>query len=311
MDNKDKKLILESVNWEKLRNKTIFLTGASGFIGSWFIKCFIYANKELKLNARLIASSRSINKLESIVDYSCMTLFKWDITDNKEGIDLWIQRCDYVIHAACNSDNKFAQENTIDLLDLCYYGTSNILKNCLGQKKDGILYLSSGAAEYNTIYGNAKRIGELVCDSYYKKYQLPIKTARIYSVMGPNMNLNGGFAITNFIKDRLENKQSSAAMNVVRSYMYSVDLIIWLFNILLEGENGKTYNVGSEKSVSVFEVGRLINSNCRWFFDNSDSSNSGAIYVPNVSSIKLELGLKENYELKEMVAKTLESYIKS
>jgi hypothetical protein len=35
---------------EKLHGKRIFITGATGFIGSWFLEKFVYCMRNLKIN---------------------------------------------------------------------------------------------------------------------------------------------------------------------------------------------------------------------------------------------------------------------
>ena len=36
--------------WRELRNERIFITGGTGFFGSWLLEILLYANKENKLN---------------------------------------------------------------------------------------------------------------------------------------------------------------------------------------------------------------------------------------------------------------------
>ena len=45
--------------WEKLHSKRIFITEATGFIGSWFLETFAYCMKNLKINSTVIGLSRN------------------------------------------------------------------------------------------------------------------------------------------------------------------------------------------------------------------------------------------------------------
>ena len=41
--------------FEKFQNKIILITGATGLIGSFLIRCLLYANKQNDLNLKIIA----------------------------------------------------------------------------------------------------------------------------------------------------------------------------------------------------------------------------------------------------------------
>lgn len=60
------------------------------------------------------------------------------------------------------------------------------------------------------------------------------------------MNLNIHFAIGNFIKDAMENRDIiiKGDGRPLRSYLYTADLVIWLLTMLLKSENKSIYNVG-------------------------------------------------------------------
>ena len=37
--------------WNELRNQRIFITGGTGFLGTWILESFVWANRKLKLNS--------------------------------------------------------------------------------------------------------------------------------------------------------------------------------------------------------------------------------------------------------------------
>ena len=51
--------------WEKLKNKSIMITGATGLIGSCLIDTIMEHNKEYGLNCRVIAIGRNTEKLKN------------------------------------------------------------------------------------------------------------------------------------------------------------------------------------------------------------------------------------------------------
>ena len=47
----------------------------------------------------------------------------------------------------------------------------------------------------------------------------------------------------------------------VRSYMYAADLVIYLLNILIHGDDLLPYNIGSKEEISVSELAKKVASN--------------------------------------------------
>ena len=59
---------LKSINWEKLKNKTILITGATGLIGSAVIRTLDQMNHEKGLNAKIIALVRNKERGNKILE---------------------------------------------------------------------------------------------------------------------------------------------------------------------------------------------------------------------------------------------------
>ena len=51
------------VLWENLKNKTIFISGATGLIGSCFVDAIMYCNEIYNLNCKIYALGRSETKV--------------------------------------------------------------------------------------------------------------------------------------------------------------------------------------------------------------------------------------------------------
>ena len=73
--------------WDEIREKKLFLSGATGFFGIWLIKSFIYANDKLNLNSQASILTRNPNIFEkqfpSISSNPSIKLYKGDIRDFK------------------------------------------------------------------------------------------------------------------------------------------------------------------------------------------------------------------------------------
>lgn len=329
LEDKDKQIILNQVPWEKLRNKSIFLIGGFGYLSKW-VKLFVkFANDELNLNINLvILTTRGFaNNNDSNFRY-----IVGDIRDFQRFYPSkkYFGNIDYVIHAACPASSKFNENAPVELLDILINGTNNLLRQYQDDKNVRILYLSSGAVYANNFYpANEKRCSngfdyinqpsayiqgkitaEMLCSIYNKQYGLNTLIARIFATFGPYMGLDSGFAAMSFIKSKINNKPiflNGNAKNVIRSYLYPVDVVTWLFNILIDGKVNYPYNVGSEHQHLLTEVAESVGCPIEYVLKNV-ISNAGNVYWPNSGRIKDELKVKENYTLKEMIEKTYNFY---
>ena len=95
-----------------------------------------------------------------------------------------------------------------------------------------------------------------------------------------------------------------------RSYLYAADLAIWLWTILVRGEAGRPYNVGSEAALSIGALARMV-ADMReppLAVQIAGSPVAGALsarYVPSTQRGQAELGLRETVALHEALERTL------
>jgi dTDP-glucose 4,6-dehydratase len=207
------------------------------------------------------------------------------------------EKFDYVIHAACPADVSQLQKKPIEIINLCFNGTERILK---AFKASTILYLSSGVVG-NNLKPSAYRDGKIAAESLCMHSGANVKIARIFSVMGQHMDLNSKLAITSFVRKALAKEQIEANKHAIRTYMYAVDLVVWLLVILVDGKPQYPYDVGSSHLVNLVQVAKQFSPNVIESFGEVD------VYQPN-GNAKLELLLEENYTLEEMAKKTLAFY---
>lgn len=265
--------------WEEIRNQKIFITGGTGFFGRWLLESFVWVNKKLKLNAKATILTRNIKSFYE----KCPTLFSEESLKFYEGdiIDCTFPKESFthLIHAA--TDGNYIHTSPLEMLNTIIQGTKNCLEfaNFCGVKK--FLFISSGAmygqqpdalqiceknlshldvAETTTSYAAGKFIGEFLCKLYARQYGFSIKIARCFAFLGPYLPLDLHYAMGNFILNRLNNENILIKGNgqLLRSYLYTADLCIWLWTILFRGRNLIAYNVGSNEVYSLKEIAYLI-----------------------------------------------------
>ncbi len=334
----DLEYILKHTNdiWNNFLDKTIFITGGTGFFGKWFLETFAYANYELDLNCKIIVLSRNPEKFLDEFGYiKNNPIFKFIKGDVRDFV-FPTEPIDYIIHAATEASAKINNENPLLMLDTIIEGTKRTLELAKEKKTKSFLFISSGAVygkqpseithisedyigapnciDSNSAYGEGKRVGELLSAIYFKQFGVPVKIARCFAFVGTYLPLDTHFAIGNFILNALKGEDIiiKGDGTPYRSYLYAADLMIWLLTILLKGNNNVAYNVGSDENYTIKEIAKKIK-------DSDDSVKIKILkkhdvnkpierYVPCVSRIKHELKLDSNTDLKSSINKTIKYY---
>jgi len=329
--------IFNDVSWKAVQGKNIFITGGTGFVGTWLLESFAYANEKLGLNAEATVLTRNLEtfwkKAPHLTERKDIKFLVGDVRNFSFPDD----KFDFVIHAATESSSRLNEEDPQEMLDVIINGTRhtlNFAKKC-GAKK--FLFVSSGAvygrqpADITHIhedymgapdvtkppsaYGEGKRIGELLCTIYSHNYDIECMIARCFAFVGPYLPLNAHFAIGNFIRDGLKGGPIIVKGDGTpyRSYMYAADLAVWLWTILFKGKSCRPYNVGSEEAISIKDLAYLVAS-C---FDKPievkilgtpDPSKPPERYVPSTARARSEIGVKEITNLSDAIKKTIYFY---
>lgn len=324
--------------WESFREKSIFLTGGTGFFGKWLLETFIYANEKLGLNAKLTTLTRNpesflqefpfYNNYPNTVNFVKGDILSFDFNLN--------EKYHFIIHAATEASDSLIRLNPLLMLDTITIGTRRVLDFAITQPIESFLFVSSGAiygkqplhvshieendffkVEINkskSAYAEGKRIAELYCSTYFEKYNLPIRIARCFAFVGPYLPLNTHFAIGNFINNALNNDDIiiKGDGSTKRSYMYASDLVAWLWTILLKGEINQPYNVGSDDSISIKELAQLIKDLLKLDLEINvlELTKQTDYYCPNISKAK-KLNLNLLITKEQAILKTTQFYKRS
>lgn len=332
----DLNLVFENTKnlWLESENKTIFLTGGTGFFGIWLLMSFIFINRKLKLKAKIIVLTRDVNKFldknKWIKEYNEITFLEGDVLN----FDFIEDDIDYIIHAATEASVKLNDEQPLVMFETVVNGTKRVLEFAELKKVKSFLLTSSGAvygkqpsdianisenfigapipSDAASMYGEGKRMAELLCAAHYKLFDLPVKIARCYAFLGPFLELNSHFAAGNFIKNLLDKNDIiiEGDGTPYRSYMYPADLAVWLWTILFKGENNSPYNVGSDRSITISDLATLISkqdslNHIKVIVKTKPSNNPPLRYVPNIDKAVQGLNLGVYTSLETSVAKTI------
>ncbi len=282
MEIRDIDFILNNpASWDKLKNTTVLVTGATGRLGIYIVNALVELNNRNNFNIRVFALARNPKKIaEAYPDNPKNVIFlEQDVITpiSVEG------NVDYIFHTAgLASPDDFTHRPT-DTLWGHVMGTRNVLELAKEKKTKKVLYVST-VEVYGTwksengikeddmgpishtnsraCYPEAKRLCETMFACYKKEFGVDYTAVRMSHTFGPGISLYDGRAFAEFIRNMLEGKnivlQSDGS--AVRTYTYTADAVGAMFLALLDGKD-EYYNVAAtQNQISIRDLANLIAS---------------------------------------------------
>ena len=316
------------IDLSKLNNSNILITGGTGLFGKLFLDTFLFLNDKLNLNIKITVLTRNyesfIKKYKRYIGKN-IDFVNGDIRN----FEIHNENIDYCLHFAASVDPNLEKNNPNEMASIILDGTKNLIKKLEKYNIKRLLFTSSGAVygkQYQSVksfkedyegcpityYGKAKKVSEDI----FLNSNINVSIARCFALVGPYLNLDIHFAIGNFIRDAMENRDIiiKGDGRPLRSYLYTADLVIWLLTILLKSKNKSIYNVGGGGGISIYDLAKKVakqNNNYTGEIKVLGKTNIGVAperYVPDISKIIKELGVKENYTLEAAIKRTIEYY---
>lgn len=266
------KVLNSEVDWTFYENSTIFVTGATGLIGSMLIKNIMYCNYRKGLQIKVVAACRNLVKAKQIfgklVESKLLEIYIGDIISPIE----YNKKIDYIFHTASITSSKEMIHYPVETIQTAYQGTYNILKLGVDNKVKGIVYLSSmevygnvnkescyvhekdlGIIDIGNVrssYSEGKRICECMCTAFYTQYGLHVKIARLAQTFGVGVMKNDNRVYAQFARSII-NKRNIVLHTDGESegnYCYIADAIKALLILGYKGKEGEAYNVVNEST---------------------------------------------------------------
>lgn len=310
-----------------VRGKRILVTGGSGFIGSHLVKGL------LKYTDNIVVASE---RLDSNSYFVKSGLFKQTVF---EPVDITLKRevdqlgekydFDFIFHLAAQTIVTVAHKNPQRTFESNIMGTVNILELARSHKVKGTIVASSDKAygkskdEYTETtplkgdhpYDVSKTATDLIAQTYFKTYGLPLVITRMGNVYGPGDSHTNrifpGICISLATNSVLSLRSDGS---YVRDYIYVDDVVNALIILMKKFETirGEAFNISSDKSFSVIQLITAIEKQTKLKI-NYKVENTAKNEIPfqhlNTNKIK-KLGWKCESSFKESVLKTLDWYIK-
>lgn len=259
---------------EKILNKTLLLTGATGLIGQAIIK------RLHDIPVKIIAVVRNKEKAKNLFgeENDKLKFLVADVT----AIAPQNVRADYIIHAASQTSSKTFVNEPVETIITAFVGTKNMLEMARVNPIKGFVYLSTmevyGSPETDekifeehgsnldtmnirASYPESKRICENLCASYVSEYGVPAKVVRLTQTFGPGVRYNDRRVFAEFARCVIENKDIilHTRGETKRNYLYTEDAANAILKVLLNGVIGEAYNAANEETYcSIYEMACMV-----------------------------------------------------
>lgn len=244
----------------------ILVTGGAGFIGSNVVDAYLAAGHEVA-----IADNLSTGKKENLNHLA--KFYQVDLREKKLQHIVQDFNPDIINHHAAQIDVRKSVSDPIYNAEVNEIGTLNLLEAAVKTQVKKVIFASTGGAIYGEVkdkngadenhpqepispYAITKRSIEMYLYAYHKNHHLKYTVLRYGNVYGPRQDPLGEAGVIAIFCGRMMKKEPVTIYGdgkQLRDYVYVEDVAKANLLALDKGE-GKTFNVGTGKGVSVNEL---------------------------------------------------------
>lgn len=311
-----------------LRGRRVFLTGGTGFVGTWLLE---YFRLHGEAHPHLFVLSRDPGAFAERNPHLAALPWLELVPGDVRKLESLPPGIDTVVHGATTASRVLNDESPLEMAEVIAKGTERMLDLASRQGVRRFLFLSSGLAcgtqspelaatpedrtghldalDPRAAYGNAKHFAEHLCVQHAHSAGFEACIARLFAFIGPLLPLDAHFAAGNFIRDGLAGNPILVQGDgtPLRTYLHAAELAHWLWVLLDRGRAGEAYNVGSDEVVSIRELAEAVARQCGVPVAVAGIPQPGRLparYVPDVRKAG-GLGLRPILKLEESLRLTL------
>jgi len=316
-----------------IKNKNIFITGGTGFIGSWLTDLLINDNKIWCYdNCRRVSP-----KMKELLRHKNITFIKGDILDKAKLKKSIPNRTDIVFHLAAIAGVSSYYKIPFETMSVNLIGTYNMLELFKDKKLEAFVDFSTSevygkyaknvketddttqgpVSDLRWTYSTSKIAAESLCHCYHHKYNIPVISIRPFNIYGPFQIGEGAIQI--FASNAIKNKDVwiNGDGSQVRAWCYIDDFVDGVLRSVKMRRSaiGNTFNIGNpQAAVTTYQLARKIiaitGSNSKVRF-RKNLRTDVEYRVPDVSKARKALGYSPSINLSEGLKRTIEWYRKN
>src|SRR5712691_10972456 len=209
--------IKKSIDTEAFREKSVLVSGGSGFLGSWI--CDVLSEVGSKVICLDNLSTGVFENVQHLKGTKGFEFEKADVCTYSRN-----PKVDMIFHLASRPAPEDNQKHPVETALANDTGTDKMLD--LARKNDARVFYSSSNEVYGdpevfptpesyegkvdplgprSCYEEGKRFGEALCKAYHDQYGLDVRIARLFNSYGPRLRAEGlyGRVISRFILQAL------------------------------------------------------------------------------------------------------------
>jgi len=307
--------------------KKILVTGGAGFLGSHLCNYLLEQGDEVICVDNFYTGSK-VN-IDLMLTNPRFELIRHDIT-----FPLYVE-VDEIYNLACPASPIHYQLDPVQTTKTSVHGAINMLGLA---KRVGAKILQASTSEVygdpsihpqvegywgnvnpigiRSCYDEGKRCAETLFFDYYRQHNLKIKVARIFNTYGPNMQLNDGRVVSNFIAQAIKNQDITIYGEGLqtRSFCF-VDDLICAFHLFMNSKDDLVgpINIGNSNEFTIKELALLViklTKSKSKIINKPLPLDDPIRRQPDISQAKKSLSWTPKIELEEGLIKTIDYFKK-
>lgn len=305
----------------------VFVTGGSGFVGSWLLELLAWGAARLDLDLHVVTLSRHPDAWAARMPHLARSPVISPIPGDARSFAFPDGEFAAVVLGAASSDNAWTTAHPAEVIDTIENGTRRGLAFADVSGASRVLLLSSGAVYGHQppdlpaiaedapstsldddAYATAKKTAEALIAAWSVNGRAAV-AARIFTVFGPYQPQDTHFAIGNFIADAVAGRPVTVRGDgsPVRTYLYGADLAVAMLACLVRGRPGSAYNVGGSEPIRLGDLAALVASLALPPVEVRVLGQPGPIdrYVPDVRRLTAQLRFAPATSLADGVRRTM------
>ncbi|MCB1306610.1 MAG: SDR family oxidoreductase [Leptospiraceae bacterium] len=253
------------------KQKTILITGGAGFIGSHLCRKLLNRGDYVLCVDNFFTGRRQ--NIVDLLDNRNFEIIRHDVVE-----PLYVE-VDEIYNMACPASPPHYQYNSIKTMKTSVIGVLNML-GLARRTRSKILQASTsevyGDPEVHpqsesytgnvnitgprSCYDESKRAAETMCFDYHRTHGVDIRVVRIFNTYGPNMDINDGRVVSNFIVQALRGEDITVYGDgsQTRSFCYVSDLVRGIVDFMDNPDFTGPMNLGNDGEFTILELAEKV-----------------------------------------------------
>ncbi len=305
-------------------SKRVLVTGGAGFLGSHLCERLLRDGNSVVCIDDLSTGFQS--NVRHLQEFSDFEFINHDVTEP------YFVEVDEIYNLACPASPPHYQKDPVKTLKTLFLGVMNLLE--LAQKTNATILQASTSEIYGNplvhpqteeYWGNVNPVGERSCydegkrcaETLMNDYRgfrgVDTKIVRIFNTYGPNMDINDGRVVSNFIIQALTGKDITiyGDGSQTRSFCYVSDTVEGVLRMMNKKDFHGPMNIGNPCEMAVSEFAKLViemtNSSSKIVYKDLPSDDP-AKRKPDITLAKNMLDWEPKVALKDGLKSTIKYF---